>query len=73
MGGPVRADAAMVRGFSFTEELDRLFAAGYPHLLLLSAAPVAEEDFGKTLVEVLSKKPYSIEWPGNLARPLVRL
>lgn len=71
--GPVVGDASVVRGFSFTDELDRLFAAGFPHCILLSPEPVAEDGYGSALVEVLSKAPYSIEWPANLARPLVRL
>lgn len=66
-------DAAIQPGFSFTPELDRLFAAGYPHIIVLHPTPVPEEQFGTALVDVIGKNPYEIEWPANLARPLVRL
>ncbi len=68
--GPVVGDASVVRCFSFTDELDRLFAAGFPHCILLTSEPVAEDGYGCALVEVLSKAPYSIEWPANLTRLL---
>lgn len=73
LAGGIVGDAALQPGFSFTPELDRLFAAGYPHIILLHPTQVPEEKFGAALVEVIGKNPYSIEWPANLARPLVRL
>jgi hypothetical protein len=73
LAGPIVADAAIEPGFSFTPELDRLFAAGYPHLAVLHPTPVPEEKHGAAFVDVFGKEPYHVEWPANLARPLVRL
>lgn len=70
---PIVGDAAVQPGFSFTPELDRLFAAGYPHIVLLHPTPVPDELFGAAFVDVVGKAPYAVEWPANLARPLVRL
>jgi hypothetical protein len=43
LAGPVLGDASIVRGFSFTDALDRLFAAGFPQLRGLVPAPEMSE------------------------------
>jgi hypothetical protein len=73
LAGPIVADAQIQPGFSFTPELDRLFAAGFPHLILLGPEQIPDEKLGEALVNVLSKKPYAVVWPGQIALGLVRL
>jgi len=70
---PVVGDAQLRPGFSFTPELDRLFAVGFPHLALLTTEEVADEELGATAFGVFAKGRFDVEWPEKLARPLARL
>lgn len=70
---PIVADALVRKGFSFDPSWDRLFAAGYPHLALLTDEVVEDGKLDAVAIAVFNKAPYSIEWPSGLARPIARL
>lgn len=70
---PLAGDAHVVPGFGFTPQWDRLFAVGYPHLVLLVPDDIPDAKLDAACVDVINKNPYELEWPEGLARPLVRV
>lgn len=70
---PFAGDAHVVPGFGFTPQWGRLFAVGYPHLVLLVPDEIPDAKLDAACVDVLNKNPYDIEWAEGLARPLARL
>ncbi len=66
-------DAHMRPGFAITEDDDRLFALGYPHLILLAPGHPDERELEASALACFGVCPYREVWPAALAAPMVRM
>ena len=66
-------DAEVRPGFAVTEDDDRLFALGYPHLILLAPGHPDERKLEASALACFGVCPYREVWPAALAAPLVRM
>lgn len=74
LAAPKLAGDADVRpGFATTEDDDRLFALGYPHLILLAPGHPDERKLEASALACFGVCPYREIWPAALAGPLVRM
>ena len=71
---PTLAGDAHVRpGFARSPEDDRLFALGYPHLIVLASGHPDERKLEASALACFGICPYREIWPASLAAPMVRM